>query len=570
MLIVPMQRLGFRSMSISRTAPVGGNFIESMIKKDLDNGKFSLRTRFPPEPNGYLHVGHAKSIVLNFELAQKYGGKCNLRFDDSNPTAENQDYVDSIKRDVEWLGYKWDGPSRHASDYFDQVYEFAKTLVKKGKAYVCSLDPDKLREMRGSFTKPGQNSPFRDRSVEENLKLLEEMKRGEHGEHKHMLRAKIDMAAPNQCLRDPVLYRIRHVPHHRTGSAWCIYPTYDFIHCLSDHLEDVTHSLCTLEFSDNRALYEWVLDSLDIPKVLEGGRPRTSQTEFSRMSLRHTITSKRYLRELVDAGYVTGWDDPRMPTLSGMRRRGYPPQAIQDFCRRAGVTRDQNTVEPALLEHCTRQYLEQTVRRVMCVLRPLKVVITNWPEGASQRLQVQNHPQQPGMGTRILSLTRVLFIDKDDFCISKPNKSFKRLVLDNEVRLRYGYVIKCHEAVTDAAGEVVELRCTYDPETLGKNPVGRKVKGVVHWVSAVNARPAEVRLYGPLLKEDEKLEAGGTDRESVLNPDSLQVLKDCYVEQSVVEDGVGTSYQFEREGYFCIDKDSTPGRPVFNRTVALR
>ena len=537
------------------------NFITQIIDEDLASGKHkSVHTRFPPEPNGYLHIGHAKSICLNFGLAKEYNGLCNLRFDDTNPVKEDVEYVDSIKADVEWLGFKWEGEPRYASDYFDALYGYAIELIEKGLAYVDELSPDEMREYRGTLTEPGKNSPYRDRSVEENLALFERMKNGEFAEGTLSLRAKIDMASPFMVMRDPVLYRIKFASHHQTGDKWCIYPMYDFTHCISDAIERITHSLCTLEFQDNRRLYDWVLDNISIE------RPLPHQYEFSRLNLEGTLTSKRKLLKLVNEGIVDGWNDPRMPTISGLRRRGYTPASLREFCRRIGVTKQDNVVEYSALEACIREDLNENAPRAMAVIDPVRVVIENF-EG-EETLTAPNHPNRPELGERQLPFTKELYIDRADFR-EEANKQYKRLVLGKEVRLRNAYVIKAERVEKDANGEITTIFCTYDPETLGKNPAdGRKVKGVIHWVSAVHNHPAEFRLYERLFTVPNP--GAAEEIESVLNPTSL-VVKHCFVEQSLANAEPEKGYQFEREGYFCADnKDSRPEHLVFNLTVSLK
>ncbi len=537
------------------------NFITQIIDEDLASGKHkSVHTRFPPEPNGYLHIGHAKSICLNFGLAKEYNGLCNLRFDDTNPVKEDVEYVDSIKADVEWLGFKWEGEPRYASDYFDALYGYAIELIEKGLAYVDELSPDKMREYRGTLTEPGKNSPYRDRSVEENLALFERMKNGEFAEGTLSLRAKIDMASPFMVMRDPVLYRIKFASHHQTGDKWCIYPMYDFTHCISDAIERITHSLCTLEFQDNRRLYDWVLENISIE------RPLPHQYEFSRLNLEGTLTSKRKLLKLVNEGIVDGWNDPRMPTISGLRRRGYTPASLREFCRRIGVTKQDNVVEYSALEACIREDLNENAPRAMAVIDPVRVVIENF-EG-EETLTAPNHPNRPELGERQLPFTKELYIDRADFR-EEANKQYKRLVLGKEVRLRNAYVIKAERVEKDANGEITTIFCTYDPETLGKNPAdGRKVKGVIHWVSAVHNHPAEFRLYDRLFTVPNP--GAAEEIESVLNPTSL-VVKHGFVEQSLANAEPEKGYQFEREGYFCADnKDSRPEHLVFNLTVSLK
>ena len=537
------------------------NFITQIIDEDLASGKHkSVHTRFPPEPNGYLHIGHAKSICLNFGLAKEYNGLCNLRFDDTNPVKEDVEYVDSIKADVEWLGFKWEGEPRYASDYFDALYGYAIELIEKGLAYVDELSPDEMREYRGTLTEPGKNSPYRNRSVEENLALFERMKNGEFAEGTLSLRAKIDMASPFMVMRDPVLYRIKFASHHQTGDKWCIYPMYDFTHCISDAIERITHSLCTLEFQDNRRLYDWVLDNISIE------RPLPHQYEFSRLNLEGTLTSKRKLLKLVNDGIVDGWNDPRMPTISGLRRRGYTPASLREFCRRIGVTKQDNVVEYSALEACIRDDLNENAPRAMAVIDPVRVVIENF-EG-EETLTAPNHPNRPELGERQLPFTKELYIDRADFR-EEANKQYKRLVLGKEVRLRNAYVIKAERVEKDANGEITTIFCTYDPETLGKNPAdGRKVKGVIHWVSAVHNHPAEFRLYDRLFTVPNP--GAAEEIESVLNPTSL-VVKHGFVEQSLANAEPEKGYQFEREGYFCADnKDIRPEHLVFNLTVSLK
>ena len=537
------------------------NFITQIIDEDLASGKHQrVHTRFPPEPNGYLHIGHAKSICLNFSLAKEYNGLCNLRFDDTNPVKEDVEYVDSIKADVEWLGFKWEGEPRYASDYFDALYGYAIELIKKGLAYVDELSPEEMREYRGTLTEPGKNSPYRDRSVEENLALFEKMKNGEFAEGKASLRAKIDMASPFMVMRDPVIYRIKFASHHQTGDKWCIYPMYDFTHCISDAIERITHSLCTLEFQDNRRLYDWVLENISIE------RPLPHQYEFSRLNLEGTLTSKRKLLKLVNEGIVDGWNDPRMPTISGLRRRGYTPASLREFCRRIGVTKQDNVVEYSALESCIRDDLNQNAPRAMAVIDPVRVVIENF-EG-EEMLTAPNHPNRPELGERQLPFSKEIYIDRADFR-EEANKQYKRLVLGKEVRLRNAYVMKAERVEKDANGEITTIFCTYDPETLGKNPAdGRKVKGVIHWVSATHNHPAEFRLYERLFTVPNP--GAEENIESVLNPTSL-VVKHGFVEQSLGNAEAEKGYQFEREGYFCTDsKDSHPEHLVFNLTVSLK
>ena len=545
-------------------APPPSHFLRQIVQADLDSGKHSsIVTRFPPEPNGYLHIGHAKSICLNFGLAKEFGGVCNLRFDDTNPAKEEQEYIDAIKADVEWLGFEWGGDVRYASDYFDQLHAWAIELIKAGKAYVCELTPEQAREYRGTLTEPGKNSPFRERSVDENLDQFQRMTAGEFADGAKVLRAKIDMAAPNMNLRDPIIYRIRHAHHHQTGDKWCVYPSYDFTHGQSDALEGITHSICTLEFEDHRPLYEWFLDQLPVP-----AHPR--QYEFARLNLNYTVTSKRKLKQLVDEKHVDGWDDPRMSTLSAFRRRGYTPAAIREFCERIGVTRSDGVVDMGVLEFCIRDDLDANAPRAMCVLKPLKVTITNYPEGQTEELRLPRHPKQD-IGERVLPFEREIYIDREDYMIDPP-KGYKRLVPGGEVRLRGSYVIRADEAITDADGNIVELLCSYDPDTLGKNPEGRKVKGVIHWVPASSSIECEVRLYDRLFNaaNPDKGEEGTTFLDNI-NPDSLQVLSGCRAEPSLAEATLDDRFQFEREGYFCVDsRDSKAGAMVFNRTVTLR
>ncbi len=545
------------------TAPT--NFIRTIIDQDIAASKNQGRvlTRFPPEPNGYLHIGHAKSICLNFGLAKEFpNARCHLRFDDTNPTKEEQEYVDSIMADVRWLGFDWGDHLYFASDYFAQLYEYAEHLITTGFAYVCDLTAEQMREYRGTLTEPGRNSPYRDRRAEENLDLFRRMRAGEFADGSRVLRAKIDMASGNINMRDPVLYRILRATHHRSGDTWCIYPMYDFTHPISDALEGITHSLCTLEFEDHRPLYDWTLDNLPVPC-----HPR--QIEFARLNLSYTVVSKRKLRKLVTDGHVAGWDDPRMPTLSGIRRRGYPPAAIRTFCDRIGIAKKDSMVDVALLEHCVREELNDQAPRVMGVLRPLKVTITNYPDDLEEAMTVQNHPQKPEMGSREVFFSREIYVEQDDF-LEEPPKKFFRLGPGREVRLRSAYYITCNEVIKNADGRVVELLCTYDPETRGgSSPDGRKVKGTLHWVSARHGLPAEIRLYDRLfLKENPE---SGQDFSECLNPDSLTILKDCIVEPGLAAAPPQQPFQFERQGYFCLDeKDSAPTKLVFNRTVTLR
>ena len=541
------------------------NFIEQIIEQDRASGKNEGRvhTRFPPEPNGYLHIGHAKSICLNFGLAQQYGGKCNLRFDDTNPSKEETEYVDSICADIRWLGFEWDG-EYHASDYFDQLYEWAIALIKKGKAYVCDLPADKMREHRGTLSAPGRDSPNRNRSIEENLDLFERMKNGELPDGSKTLRAKIDMSSPNLNMRDPVMYRIMHASHHRTGDKWCIYPMYDYTHGQSDSIEGITHSICTLEFEDHRPLYDWFIENIDIH--------HPQQIEFARLNLTYTVMSKRKLLQLVQEGHVQGWDDPRMPTICGLRRRGFSPASIRNFCKTIGVAKFNSTIDRVVLENAVRDDLNRTAPRVMAVLRPLKVVIENFPAGETLELEAINNPEDESAGRRSVPFSRELYIERDDFREDPPKKFF-RLAPGREVRLRYAFFLKCEEVIKDNAGEVVELRCTYDPATKGgKAPDGRKVKGTIHWVSASHALQAEVRLYDHLfsVENPDVPPADGTFLDS-LNSNSLEVLTGCQLEPSLAEAAAGARYQFERLGYFCVDTvDSRPGAPIFNRTVSLR
>ena len=550
----------------ARDAALASDFIRTIIAEDLQNNKYGGRvaTRFPPEPNGYLHIGHAKAICLNFGIADEHpGGVCHLRFDDTNPTREDVEYVEAIKADVHWLGFDWGEHLYYASDYFEQLYQYAVQLIKLGKAYVDSLNAEEIREYRGTLTEPGKDSPYRQRSIAENLDLFTRMRAGEFADGTHVLRAKIDMASPNMTMRDPTLYRIRQVSHHRTGDAWCIYPMYDFTHCLSDSLERITHSLCSLEFENNRPLYEWVLNTLNVEWYPQ-------QIEFARLNLSHTVLSKRKLRALVEQGHVSGWDDPRMPTLSGLRRRGYTPEAIRNFCEHIGVAKRDSTVDIALLEYYIREDLNRQASRVMAVLQPLRVVIVNYPEDQVEELDAVNNPEDPASGTRKVPFARVLYIERDDFR-EEPPKKFFRLAPGREVRLRYAYFITCVGVVKDErSGEVVELHCTYDPTTRGGGaPDGRRVKATLHWVSAAHACTAEVRLYEHLFLTPNPDEA--EDFTAVLNARSLETLTTCYVEPSLANAAPGSRYQFERLGYFCVDtKDTTPERLVFNRTATLR
>ncbi|OLC41364.1 MAG: glutamine--tRNA ligase [Acidobacteria bacterium 13_1_40CM_65_14] len=542
--------------------------MRAIVEEDIASGKHHGRvaTRFPPEPNGYLHIGHAKSICLNFGVAQEHGGTCNLRFDDTNPTTEDVEYVDAIKEDVRWLGFEWSA-ELYASDYFERLYQFAVELIKAGQAYVDSLSADEIRKYRGTLTEPGKNSPYRDRSVEENLDLFARMRAGEFPDGAHVLRAKIDMASPNLNLRDPALYRIRHAHHHRTGDAWRIYPMYDFAHPLSDALEKITHSLCTLEFEDHRPLYDWLVNAVDVHQ----GSDKPRQIEFARLNLNYTVMSKRKLLQLVQQGLVSEWDDPRLPTISGLRRRGYTPESIRDFCARIGVAKKENVIDVAQLEHSIREDLNRRAPRVMGVLRPVKVVLTNYPEGQVEEVDVINNPEDESAGTRKVPFARELYIERDDF-IENPPKKFFRLSPGKEVRLRCAYFITCHEVVKNDRGEIVELRCTYDPATRGgDSPDGRKVKATLHWVSAAHAVPAEVRLYDRLFSvEDPENAPEGKTFLDYLNPHSLEVLRDALVEPSLASAAPGDRVQFERLGYFSVDPDSRPGALVFNRTVSLR
>ena len=539
------------------------DFIRAIVSADVKAGRNGGRvaTRFPPEPNGYLHIGHAKSICLNFGVASEFGGTCNLRFDDTNPTTENVEYAESIKADVRWLGFAWDGEPRYASDYFPQLYEYAVHLIRHGHAYVDSVSSDEIRQLRGTLTEPGTDSPYRNRSVEENLDLFARMRAGEFEDGAHVLRARIDMASPNINMRDPILYRIRRAHHYRTGDDWSIYPMYDFAHPPSDAIELITHSLCTLEFEDHRPLYDWLIEHLPVPA-------RPQQIEFARLNLTYTVMSKRKLLDLVQEGHVSGWDDPRMPTIVGMRRRGYTPEAIRMFCERIGVAKRENTVDVALLEHAVREDLNRTAPRVMGVLAPLRVVIENYPEGQSETFEVVNNQEDPSAGTRAVPFSRVLYIERDDFREDPPKKFF-RLAPGREVRLRGAYFVTCTQVIKDAAGEIAELRCTYDPATRGGDaPDGRKVKATLHWVSAAHALDVEVRLYDRLFTTE--MPGASGDYVADLNPRSLEVLEAAKIEPSVAGAPPGTRYQFERLGYFCVDAASAPGRLVFNRTVTLK
>ena len=553
-----------------REATESRDFIREMVAADVAAGKNGGRvvTRFPPEPNGYLHIGHAKAICLDFGVAAEFGGHCNLRFDDTNPVKEDVEYVDSIKEDVEWLGFQWHGREYYASDYSEQLYGFAEVLIGKGLAYVDSLSADQMREHRGTLTEPGTDSPYRTRSVDENLDLFRRMRAGEFPDGTHTLRARIDMRSPNITMRDPVLYRIRHADHHRTGRVWCIYPMYDFAHPLSDAIEGITHSFCTLEYVDHRPLYDWVIENVALG---EGGRPR--QYEFARLNLNYTIMSKRKLLQLVHQKHVSGWDDPRMPTISGLRRRGFTAAAIRDFCARVGVAKKENVIDVGLLEHCGREDLNRCAPRAMAVLRPLKLVLTNYPEDQSEEMDMVNHPENAALGTRRVPFSHEVYIERDDFMEDPPKKYF-RLSPGREVRLRNAYLVTCTHAIKNAAGEIVELRGTYDPATRGGDaPDGRKVKATLHWVSAAHAVDAEVRLYDRLFTvEDPEGTATKANAEltTLLNPASLEVVKRCKVEPMLGSPAAGARYQFERLGYFCADPGSAPGRPVFNRTVSLK
>jgi glutaminyl-tRNA synthetase len=538
------------------------NFIRDIIAEDLKANKHGgrVQTRFPPEPNGYLHIGHAKAIWLDFGLAAEFGGKCNLRMDDTNPSKEEPEYVESIEEDVRWLGFDYGERIYHASDYFDQLYEWAVQLLRSGKAYVCDLSADEIRDYRGTLTEPGRESPWRNRTVEENLDLFERMKNGEFPDGSRTLRAKIDMASPNLNMRDPVMYRIAHREHHRTGDKWCIYPLYDYAHGQSDSIEGVTHSICTLEFQDHRPLYDWFIENLGIFP--------SKQYEFDRLNLTYTLLSKRKLLRLVEEKHVSGWDDPRMPTISGIRRRGYTPEAIRSFCAQVGVSKTNGITQLSLLEHHVREDLNRRALRVMAVLRPLRVVIENYPDDLVEEMEAVNNPEDAGAGTRMVPFSKVLYIEQEDFR-EDPPKQYFRLAPGREVRLRYGYFITCRDVVKDASGNVVELRCTYDPATRGGNaPDGRKVKSTIHWVSAAHAIEGEVRLYETLFTRENPND--GDDFRAHLNPGSLETLTGCRLEPSLRDAPAGTRYQFERLGYFCVDRDSTPGRPVFNRTVGLR
>ena len=548
-------------MTENKSTP-SNNFIRSRITSDLAEKSFTVTTRFPPEPNGYLHVGHAKSICLNFGVAQEFNGHCNLRFDDTNPEKEDEEYVESIKQDVRWLGFKWKN-LLFASDYFQQLYDYAVQLIKSNHAYVCDLNAEQIRAYRGTLTEAGKDSPFRNRSIEENLDLFQRMRDGEFKEGERVLRAKIDMASPNINMRDPAIYRIKHAHHHRTGDQWHIYPMYDYAHCISDAIEGITHSLCTLEFEDHRPLYDWFLDTLNTPK-------HPQQIEFARLSLDYTITSKRKLHQLVADQHVSGWDDPRMPTISGMRRRGYPAAAIRDFCERIGITKKDAQIDVGVLENCVRENLDFNAPRVMCVLNPLKVTIENYPENQSEELEASNHPKRPELGKRTVPFTREIYIERDDFMEDAPKKFF-RLTPGKEVRLRYAYYVTCNEVIKNESGEVIELRCSYDPDTRGgKSADGRKVKGTIHWVSAEHAIPIQVNLYDRLFNTPNP---GASDNFiDCLNGDSLQILNPCYAEPSLQSADLNQGFQFERTGYFVRDKDTNgdDGKLIFNRTVTLR
>lgn len=548
-------------------APV--NFIQTIINEDLRTGKNGGRvhTRFPPEPNGYLHIGHAKSICLNFGLAAANNGITNLRFDDTNPSKEEVEYVESIKTDVHWLGFDWEDRLYYASDYFELLYSFAVQLIKAGKAFVCDLSAQEIKDYRGTLTEPGKESPYRNRSVEENLDLFERMRAGEFEDGSRVLRAKIDMTSPNLNMRDPVIYRILRATHHRTGDKWCIYPMYDYAHPLSDALEAITHSVCTLEFADHRPLYEWFIDNVDYDAA-KYGRPQ--QIEFARLNLTHTVMSKRKLRQLVEEGYVSGWDDPRMPTISGLRRRGYTPASIRDFCERIGVAKRDSMVDIALLEHCIREELNFKAPRVMAVLQPLKVIIDNYPEGQVEWLQAENNPEDPAAGSRKIPFSREIYIEHEDFKENPPKKFF-RLIPGGEIRLKSAYIIKCEEVIKDEQGKIIELHCTYDPDSKSGGPTaGRKIKGTSHWVSAIHAIPAEVRLYDHLFLQEDPEGDETEDFTSNINPGSLETLTLCMLEPSLADAVTENRYQFMRQGYFCVDPDSTPDKLVFNRIVSLR
>ncbi len=556
------------------------NFVRTLISKDISSGKHSGRvlTRFPPEPNGYLHIGHAKSVCLNFSLAMENDGVCNLRFDDTNPEKESQEYVDAIKENIKWLGFKWNGDVRYSSNYFDHLYNLATQLIQNGKAFVCSLSAEQSREFRGTLTEPGKQSPDRNRAIQENLNLFRRMRDGEFPDGAYTLRAKIDMESPNINMRDPIIYRIRHVSHHQTGDKWCIYPTYDFTHCISDAIENVTHSLCTLEFEDHRPLYDWILNNLksDSLRVISDLSESDmnfvlpQQTEFAKLKLNYTIMGKRKLKEMVEEGLVDGWDDPRLPTLAGMRRRGFTARSIRNFCEIVGVSRSEGTVDLSMLEHCVREDLDQNASRVMCVLNPMKVTIKNIKKGEVENLSLQKHPKNESMGTRIVPFTREIYIDKSDF-EENPKPGFKRLVLGGEVRLRGSYVIKCEEIVRDTGGEIIQLICSADRETLGRRPEGRKVKGVIHWVSAEYGQDATLMLYDRLFIAENPEAKEITDYKAFLNPESLSVMKNCVIEPSALDSEGKRHFQFEREGYFILDTGGeSEGKAIFNRTITLR
>lgn len=564
----------------SESTAVSSNFVKSLVAADIVSNKFAgrVQTRFPPEPNGYLHIGHAKSICLNFSIAAENGGQCNLRFDDTNPAKESVEFIESIKDNIRWLGFQWSGEVRFASAYFEQLFDFAVELINGGKAFVCSLNAEQMREYRGSLTEPGRESPDRNRSVAENLELFARMRAGEFADGEYSLRAKIDMASPNINLRDPVLYRIRHVHHHQTGDKWCIYPTYDYTHCISDALECITHSLCTLEFEDHRPLYNWVLQNLDLDTLKRASSLAGTdtpyvlpeQTEFAKLKLNYTMMGKRNLKEMVETGVVTGWDDPRMPTLSGMRRRGFTAESIRNFCEAVGVSRSEGVVDIGMLEHAIREDLDAKAPRVMCVLRPLKVVISNLAENHEQYLSLANHPKDESMGRRDVPFTREIYIDETDFEEVAP-AGFKRLVPGGEVRLRGAYVMRCESVEKNDSGKVVQLNCSIDLETLGKNPQGRKVKGVIHWVSASKGVPVSTHLYDRLFTVEDPASKQIEDYKDNLNPESLSVLDSSIVEPAAIGESAATQFQFEREGYFCLDSAiSRSGKPIFNRTITLR
>ncbi len=564
----------------SESTAVSSNFVKSLVAADIVSNKFAgrVQTRFPPEPNGYLHIGHAKSICLNFSIAAENGGQCNLRFDDTNPAKESVEFIESIKDNIRWLGFQWSGEVRFASAYFEQLFDFAVELINGGKAFVCSLNAEQMREYRGSLTEPGRESPDRNRSVAENLELFARMRAGEFADGEYSLRAKIDMASPNINLRDPVLYRIRHVHHHQTGDKWCIYPTYDYTHCISDALECITHSLCTLEFEDHRPLYNWVLQNLDLDTLKRASSLAGTdtpyvlpeQTEFAKLKLNYTMMGKRNLKEMVETGVVTGWDDPRMPTLSGMRRRGFTAESIRNFCEAVGVSRSEGVVDIGMLEHAIREDLDAKAPRVMCVLRPLKVVISNLAENHEQYLSLANHPKDESMGRRDVPFTREIYIDETDFEEVAP-AGFKRLVPGGEVRLRGAYVMRCESVEKNDSGKVVQLNCSIDLETLGKNPQGRKVKGVIHWVSASKGVPVSTHLYDRLFTVEDPASKQIEDYRENLNPESLSVLDSSIVEPAAIGESAATQFQFEREGYFCLDSAiSRSGKPIFNRTITLR